>query len=243
MLQDFEKKYSNQPKATAKIDKPIPPKSGKFPNANIQLQSNMKQQQQQQQHQNTLNSTIKRSMLKTPKEQIGNNVAIRDSIFAQFKDDPIFSELLQTNNFQSKIPVQKGPTGPPPTNNSILNNNINLQRTKTILDSTAKANNEASQNKKKFDDLFNALNNTSIDKPPQNSSIGNKSNKQAGYSDKNFLDDFLLDDENVKPSAKKSSKPGMVAVNSASNMNNGNNLGYESGNLVNNNKRKFFAIS
>lgn len=233
MLQDFEKKYSNQQEnkkaavtTNAKSDKQMAPKSGKFQGAHHNQQGKGN------------NASMKRSVLKTPKEQ--NSVAIRDSIFAQFKDDPIFSELLQTNTFQnskSNSVQQKQQSGQQQQQQQqILNNNINLQRRKTVLDNgDANANMESSQNKKKFDDLFNALNNTTIDKPNQ-SNANKLGNKQAsGYSTDKFLDDFLLDDENVKPSAKKSSKP-MVANNSTSNMN--NNLGYESGSHVNNNKRK-----
>ncbi len=243
MLQDFEKKYSQpapitkaagqqQQQQVKQNEKLNAPKSGKF-----QIQTNVPK-----------TNASKRSMIKTPNNNANNN-AMRDSIFAQFKDDPIFSELLQTNT------MMNSKTNSQPKNqqnNNILNNNTNLQRTKTILDSANsnhRGNNinaESSQQKKKFDDLFNAINNS-----PENlnstsnfiNSTNNNHNKISNNTkNKNLLDEFLLDDENVKPSVNKNklNKP-VVGVNSTSNMNANNHIinGYDSGNHnVNNNKRK-----
>lgn len=181
-------------------------------------------------------------MIKTPNQQ--SNIAMRDSIFAQFKDDPIFSELLQTNTM---LNAQK-PNAPKGANSNVLNNNINLQRNKSVVPDNAKLGYESSQQKKKFDDLFNALNNSPdnnnnttsnfIHSPnnKNNSNIGSNKSYYNNNNDKNknFLDEFLLDDENVKPSIKKLNKP-ISGINSTSNMN--NHMGYDSGNHVNN-KRK-----
>ena len=230
MLQDFEKKYSNHqsatstnPKNAAKPEKIIVPKSGKFQSGNNQNAPKT--------------NASKRSMVKTPNQQ--SNLAMRDSIFAQFKDDPIFSELLSNNTINNN----NTKNNPQRTNNqSVLNNNINLQKKHGVIDNSKNNHDSSSQQKKKFDDLFNSYNQS-----PDNSSA--KNNNQKGYynnnyennnKNKNFLDEFLLDDENVKP-IKKMGKP-VSGVNSSSNMNNYGGFEVNSGNHVNNKRKFFFEI-
>ena len=147
-----------------------------------------------------------------------NNNQIRDSIFAQFKEDPIFSELLQSttvkptnnnnnnNNYNQNNRNINALSGK--NKNNQINNNIGLQRKNSILDNNFNSNTkttETTMQKKKFDDLFNTFSNN------ENTKIHNNNKK--------LLDDLLFDDENLKPSVKKINLP-----SGANNNNNNNNL-------------------
>jgi hypothetical protein len=177
MLLDFEKKYQQSSSTTNKQQTVNEQKNSKTP-TNYKL--------------NNINN---------------NNNQIRDSIFAQFKEDPIFSELLQstsvkptnnTNNQNNRnVNALSGKNRP-----NQMNNNTNLQRKNSILENNFNLNTkttEATMQKKKFDDLFNTLSN-------------NENNKMYN-NNKKLLDDLLFDDENIKPSVKKINLPSGANTN------------------------------
>jgi len=90
MILDFEKKYSNKSEPTTtnnsniNLKNPNPPK---IANSNTSIYSAVKTPVQQQ-------KPINHSISNTNATNNNNN-NIRDSILAQFKEDPIFGDLLQ----------------------------------------------------------------------------------------------------------------------------------------------------
>lgn len=230
MLQDFEKKYSSSNITTIATNnstitnnnKPLP-KSGKVNIININTNSSKNTNSKTSQNNSTIN----------------NNTIIRDSIFAQFKDDPIFSELLQTNTIatSNKMNNKNSSDAIKPSNilnnanntNYILNSplNYNSQRKNSVLETNKMLDTNNTQ-KKKFDDLFNNFNDSSVAKTNAN----NYPNKNSSFfSDKKNFEDILFDDENIKPSGKKPNKP-------ANNQNNINYFQEINGSNSNTNKRK-----
>lgn len=160
MLRDFEKKYSK-------------PKESNMP-----LVSNSSAKNIPKPNMSAANPTTPvRTNLKTPKNQ-----QFKDSLLAQFKDDPIFADLLASKPNKNVSPTRNDTKRP-----SIVSN----QPRNSIIDTNKATKMETSLQKKKFDDLFNNLSN-----------IDNKSTvKQA----KPF--DELFEEENPKP--KQSHKIGI----------------------------------
>lgn len=156
MLRDFEKKY-NKPKEANKP--PISNTSAKnIPKPNI----------------STANPTTPARVLKTPKNQ-----QFKDSLLAQFKDDPIFADLLTTKPSKNVSPTRNDSKRP-----SIVTN----QPRNSIFEANKNTKIETSLQKKKFDDLFNNL--------------SNLENKPTVKQTKPF--DELFEEENLKPSHKTS---------------------------------------
>ena len=264
MLQDFEKKYSssnivtnnsnninnnnnnnNSNNNNNNINRNLP-KSGK--NQTVGLNNSSKNINKTPQTINTNNSnSITNSNSNINNNNI-NNTLIRDSIFAQFKDDPIFSELLQTNTLANSSKNNlKNLNNEAMKSSNILNNNSNshflnsplnnhLQRKNSMLDSNKM---DTNLQKKKFDDLFNNFNETTA--PAKT----NYTKTNPFFNDKKNFEDILFDEENIKPSGKKLNNQNLnkptnsnIANNNNTNNNNLNFFQEISGSNSNTNKRK-----
>ncbi|CAF0783430.1 unnamed protein product [Brachionus calyciflorus] len=187
MLKDFEKKYTKDP-----VSKPI-----------VNTNTNNSAKNIPKPNLSTANPTTPARVLKTPNSQKTNkqNSFIKDSILAQFKDDPIFSDLLHTTNQKNHTKQTSPPRLPLNNDNnkrqSIIPNN-NLHHKNSIFE-PAKANKiDSSLQKKKFDDLFNNLSHNNNNVEVKNSNF----NKPSNNINNKLFDEFLFDDENLKPSNK-----------------------------------------
>ena len=243
LLTDFEKKYSstnnnnNSNINQGGIPKPIP--------------KNDKMVTQQ-------NSTSPvRSNLKSP--QHNSNSIFKDSLFAQFKDDPIFGELMQTTVTTNPTVPKNQPKTDIPLNNNISNNiskrqptlygnmnSDNIQRNNTFYEASQMKIDSTIQ-KKKFDDLFNSITNPDATKQVNNSVPNNKNayffnddlfkntnnNTNKNNSNNKLFDDILFEDENKKPSAKKP----QIQFQKPNNQGMNNNL-FSDTNLNNSNKKR-----
>ena len=100
--------------------------------------------------------------------------------------------------------------------------------------------------KKKFDDLFNNLNNADFNssmKSNKNANNNVNTHTKTNLNNKNFLDDFLFDDENIKPTNNNKKLGGNVYNPNKNNNNTNANFFSETSadsysNLNNSNKRK-----
>ena len=180
MLSDFEKKYStnNKPEAV-KQHQPV--------NVSVSKQSVSGPSS----NQNSLNN--QRPILKTPVHMGKKNSIAKDSLLAQFKDDPIFGDLLQTNNAPLRADNNKIPTA----NLNISNTNLQFGRRNSNLNfNSSNINNTESKmdsimQKKKFDELFSNYDNSGVtNKTTQSNNKGVDNNKKQP-----LLDEFLFDDD------------------------------------------------
>lgn len=165
MLADFENKYSS-------TSKPPPAAANKIPTANLTSPTNRAANVAKRG--SILNPTTMTTTTRKPTLQPQQN--IRDSILAQFKDDPIFSDLLHTTTTTTTSPSTKpvaqqqlnrnvhdesptltfkplnsGTNRRQATNNTNNNPNqyiANLQRRTSILDAANNSGNNNSQSNK-----------------------------------------------------------------------------------------------
>ncbi|RMZ96397.1 serine threonine- kinase ICK, partial [Brachionus plicatilis] len=151
MLRDFEKKYDKNKEPNKP---PVSNSSAKnIPKPNV----------------SAANPTTPARIHKTPKNQ-----QFKDSLLAQFKDDPIFAELMVSKPSKNVSPIR---------NDSKRPSIVSTQPRASIFEPAKGPKIETSLQKKKFDDLFNNLSNIE--------------NKPAAKQVKPF--DELLEEENGKP--------------------------------------------
>jgi hypothetical protein len=166
MINDFETKYSSPQKAT-----------DHKPSNNHNNNSNMQQKQSIGGSNSNVaaavtnnNANQTRPVLKTPVHMQGkrnSNANIKESLLAQFKEDPVFGDLLSSNTTNSNNAAASNNSNQVnPFGNKIPNANVNLSSTNLQLGNRRNSNlnglgNNADSSKidsnlqkKKFDDLF-----------------------------------------------------------------------------------------
>ena len=238
MLSDFEKKYTNA--------------SNSNKNESSQAAINSKHTPK------IVNSTASiQSILKTPQKanpnnnNNNNNNVTRDSILAQFKEDPIFGDLLQSNNktntsnnsnnnthanmSHSPVNLNSAKKQAHNTNATHTTSNMsNLQRKNSFFDSNNKNNVDSAMQKKKFDDLFNTLNNNNPELSINKLNNNHNKTSNANSNNKKLFDDFLFDDENIKPANKKQPAAGAVGNQANAKANANHNFNESGGDVLNN---------
>lgn len=167
----------------------------------------------------TTNKTLNKQSSFSNKQATTNGSNIRDSILAQFKEDPIFGDLLNHKPSNQPIaPIKRQSIISTTTNNNNQQSNNVLQKKNSNLDMNALNRVDSNMQKKKFDDLFSSIvnnNDALLATSKQTATTGNNnSNTSTNNSlnkllnsdeskNKKYMDDFFFDEENLKPSIKK----------------------------------------
>jgi hypothetical protein len=177
MINDFEKKYSTKPSENNNNNN----NNRNASNNNSKPSIGGVNNQNNNNIMNASNST--RPVLKTPvhiQDKKNSTANIKETLLAQFKEDPVFGELVGGGgNNQGTNNMNSGGIKIPTANLNISNPNLQLGNRRnsnltSIGNSNMDANSKIDSNlqKKKFDDLFN------------NFDSSNNSNKNPGINNK-----------------------------------------------------------
>jgi hypothetical protein len=218
MLMDIEKKYTGQKPTQAQskmIKPPLAHNQGGILAKNIVNSGNNGNQQN---NTGSLHSILKTPQKTGPNSNTNTNANIRNSILTQFKEDPIFADLLNTTS-NANTSNNKNTVANTPSRQSLANNSTMNMRRGSIHENKVDTLNQ----KKKFDDLFNNIldtnntngnNNASNNKSlstrtlsNNNNSISNSNNNNNNLNrnnpiSKNLFDDLFPDDDFTKPTNK-----------------------------------------
>jgi hypothetical protein len=202
MLSDFEKKYSSNNNNINSSNRNIKAGINNNNNTNINMIHPQK------------------PIVKNPvNAKRASHANIRDSIINQFKDDPLFADLLQSNALNVPNSNTNNNNKQPNMNNNLNISGSNLRRNSHFpLDTSNNPNNKIDSNmqKKKFDDLFNNLE----QKPALNSNTYNNNKVIDSNKKKELFDDLLFEDENnLKPTNKIASLANFHGANNNTNFN------------------------
>lgn len=191
MISDFEKKYTDSSNNGAGGKATDPFRANNAANMSIpKANMNMGNQKPANVIKTPVMNGNKRNSIVQPNSTNNNN--IKDALLAQFKDDPVFGDLLQSNKNQ-------------PNNLSGTNLQANRRNSNFGVPNDNKM--DSNMQKKKFEDMFNNLDNGKA------GTGGKVDTKKPLANQHNFLDDILFDDENTfKQGGNK--KPVMNPINS-----------------------------